>query len=102
MKGAIGLAIYCHVCSKKGGSSSIRVLKQLAELGWALVTQGYSANQCPACNRKEDAEYFGKLPEWVTIKRLPGFDHYDVTIRVEHADAKMAKKLLAAIRKIQR
>ncbi len=96
------MTIYCHVCSRKGGSSSIRGLKKLAELGWALVTQGYSAHQCPACNRKDDAERFGTLPEWVTIKRLPGFDHYDVTIRVEHADAEMAEELLAAIRKIQR
>ena len=96
------MTIYCHVCGKKGGSGSIRGLTKLAELGWALVTQGYPASQCPACNRTEDAKRFGKLLEWVTIKRLPGFDHYDVTIRVEHADAEMVEKLLAAIRKIQR
>ena len=96
------MTVYCHICNKRGDSNSPRGLTKMAKAGWALTTQGYAASQCPACNRKEDAERFGKLPGWVTIKRLPGFDHYDVTVRIKHADAVMAEKLIAAIQKVQR
>ncbi len=93
------MTVYCHVCDKQGGRATHAGLKKMAEAGWALTTQGYAANQCPECNRKDDATKFGKLPDWVTIERKPGFDHYEVAVTVKHADAAFVEGLITAVNK---
>lgn len=96
------VTICCSACGKAGGQATHAGLTAMAEANWALVTQGYGFDQCPDCNRRDDEKRFGKLPAWVTIKRHPGFENYAVTVRVEHADVAFAKRILAAVRRLQK